>query len=94
MKGDHYASIMFRCKVSYRFGKTASSMQRSLIIKTLPMEEGMKRELLMQSRLFETEIDMYTETLPAIEKILAECGEPTKMSAEYVYKFEYFVVIE
>ncbi|XP_058978547.1 uncharacterized protein LOC131802377 [Musca domestica] len=85
MKGDHYASIMFRCKVQYRFDKNASVKHKSMIIKTLPMEEGFKREMLMESNLFETEIDMYAETLPKIEKILADCGEPTKLSAELIY---------
>ncbi|XP_073820555.1 uncharacterized protein [Musca autumnalis] len=84
MKGDHYASIMFRGKVQYRFDKNASVKNKSLIIKTLPMD-GPKREMLMESFLFETEIDMYSETLPKIEKILADCGEPTKMSAELIY---------
>lgn len=82
VKGDHYASIMFRCRVNYRFAQNASPVKRSLIIKTLPMEEGMKREMLMESKLFETEIAMYSEMLPKIEKILADCGEPTKLCAE------------
>lgn len=82
LKGDHYASIMFRCKVSYKFLKTFSIMKKSMIIKTLPEEDNMKREMIMQSSLFETEINMYSKTLPKIEKILAESGEPTKLSAE------------
>ena len=82
LKGDHYASIMFRCKVSYKFTYAENVFQKSMIIKTLPMEDNMKREMLMQSRLFETEIDMYSKTLPKFEKILAECGEPTRLSAE------------
>uniref|UniRef100_A0A1I8N026 CHK kinase-like domain-containing protein n=1 Tax=Musca domestica TaxID=7370 RepID=A0A1I8N026_MUSDO len=85
VKGDHYASIMFRCRVNYRFAQNASPVKRSLIIKTLPMEEGMKREMLMESRLFETEIAMYSEMLPKIEKILADCGEPTKLCADLIY---------
>ncbi|XP_037822890.1 uncharacterized protein LOC119611396 [Lucilia sericata] len=85
MKGDHYASIMFRCKVSYRFDKSGSTLEKSLIIKTLPLEEGHKRDLIMDSKAFETEIAMYTKTLPKIEKILADCGEPTKLSAEIIY---------
>ncbi|XP_023293690.2 uncharacterized protein LOC111676912 [Lucilia cuprina] len=85
LKGDHYASIMFRCKVTYRFCKTSSVMKRSMIIKTLPVEESIKREMLMQSRIFETEIDMYSRTLPRIEKILADCGEPTRLAAEIIY---------
>ncbi|XP_058974181.1 uncharacterized protein LOC131800648 [Musca domestica] len=84
MKGDHYASIMFRCKVEYRLGDNI--VKRSLIMKTLPVEEdSKKREFLMDSKLFETEIKMYSETLPKFEKILAECGEPTKLSAGLFY---------
>ncbi|XP_075145405.1 uncharacterized protein LOC142220262 [Haematobia irritans] len=85
MKGDHYASIMFRCKICYRFSNETRSYSKSVIIKTLPMEDSMKREFLMQSRLFETEIDMYSETLPKIEKILKGFGEPTKLCAELIY---------
>ncbi|KAI8129052.1 hypothetical protein FF38_13556 [Lucilia cuprina] len=85
MKGDHYASIMFRCKVSYKFDKTGSILEKSLIIKTMPVEEGHKRDMLRDSQAFETEIAMYTKTLPKIEKILADCGEPTKLSAEIIY---------
>ncbi|XP_073825367.1 uncharacterized protein [Musca autumnalis] len=88
MKGDHYASAMFRCKTEYRFvnkDTTKVIQKRSLIIKTLPDAEGMKRDLLMESKVFETEIGMFTETLPKISKILAQCGEPTKLSAGIIY---------
>ncbi|XP_065354374.1 uncharacterized protein LOC135948847 [Calliphora vicina] len=83
-KGDHYASIMFRCKVTYNNDNSLEFKQKSLILKTLP-DEGMKADLLQESKVFETEISMYTETLPKIEKILAECGEPTKLAAEIIY---------
>ncbi|XP_073825379.1 uncharacterized protein [Musca autumnalis] len=86
MKGDHYASIMFRCKVEYRLSNAVDIIKRSLILKTLPVEEdSKKREFLMDSKLFETEIKMYSETLPKFEKILAECGEPTKLCASLFY---------
>uniref|UniRef100_T1PI31 Ecdysteroid kinase n=1 Tax=Musca domestica TaxID=7370 RepID=T1PI31_MUSDO len=87
MKGDHYASAMFRCKVEYRFldKQPAELKNISLIIKTLPVAEGMKREMLMESKVFETEIEMYTQALPKISKILAQCGEPTTLSAEIIY---------
>lgn len=81
MKGDHYASIMFRCNINYNIGNSLDNIQRSLVLKTLP-DEGMKADMLQQSNVFETEINMYTKTLPKIEKILAECGEPTKLAAE------------
>ncbi|XP_023293695.2 uncharacterized protein LOC111676917 [Lucilia cuprina] len=85
VKGDHYASVMFRCKLNYAEDQCSENKQKTFIIKTLPMEEGMKREMLMTAKLFETEIEMYSKTLPKIEKILAECGERTKLSAEIIY---------
>lgn len=80
MKGDHYGSIMFRCKVEYSFAGNDTIATKSLIIKTLPVEHNKKRELLQEAGLFETEIRMYAETLPKIEQILAKCGEPTKLA--------------
>ncbi|XP_023293691.2 uncharacterized protein LOC111676913 [Lucilia cuprina] len=85
MKGDHYASIMFRCKVTYCRDNSGNVKEKSLILKTLPIEDGPKRDMLKESNLFETEINMYTEALPKIEKILADCGEPTKLAAEIIY---------
>ncbi|KAM7363919.1 LOW QUALITY PROTEIN: uncharacterized protein ACRADG_000640 [Cochliomyia hominivorax] len=86
VKGDHYASVMFRCHVIYTTDNNSHDFkQKSLIIKTLPEEEGMKREMLMSTKLFLTEIEMYKTTLPKIEKILNEYGEPTKLSADLIY---------
>ena len=82
LKGDHYASIMFRCKLKYSIDGSDNVKQKSLILKTVPVEESVKRDMLQKSNLFETEINMYTKTLPKIEEILKECGEPTKLAPE------------
>ncbi|KAM7360985.1 uncharacterized protein ACRADG_009021 isoform 2-T2 [Cochliomyia hominivorax] len=76
---------MFRLKVSYTSDRSSETKEKSLILKTLPDEEGFKRDLLKESKLFETEISMYSEALPNIEKILTDCGEPTKLAAEIIY---------
>lgn len=80
MKGDHYASVMFRCKVEYCLGANSVS-KKSLIIKTMPSVEGMKQDLLKESKVFETEIGMYTEALPKIGQILKENGETGELAA-------------
>ncbi|KAM7361867.1 uncharacterized protein ACRADG_012731 [Cochliomyia hominivorax] len=85
LKGDHYGSVMFRCKLNYNLNKSMGSIKRSFVIKTIPEEEGTKREMLGASGVFETEISMYKETLPLIEKILADNGEPTKLGAGLIY---------
>ncbi|XP_058988266.1 uncharacterized protein LOC101889389 [Musca domestica] len=84
MKGDHYASVMFRCKVEYCLGANSIS-KKSLIIKTMPSIEGMKQELLKESKVFETEIGMYTEALPKIGQILKESGETGELAARIIY---------
>lgn len=80
MKGDHYSSIMFRVKVQYKTdAKETRVITKSLIVKTLP-DEGDKYDVLSQSLLFETEISMYTQTLPKISKILADHGNPITLA--------------
>lgn len=73
---------MLRCNVKYRLEDSVDILEKSLIMKTMPSEEGKKREMLMETNVFETEIKMFTETLPTIERILAENGEPTKLAAK------------
>lgn len=82
-KGDHYASIMFRVQVEYstRSGKFA----KSLIMKTMPEEEGFKKDFLGDAMFFPIEIAMFTEILPKIEAILREAGDQTKLCANSIY---------
>lgn len=83
VKGDHYASVMFRGKVSYTTQK--GEFSKSLIIKTMPEVEGHKKEMLSNSHLFKTEIGMYSKALPKFEEILQAAGDTTKMCAECIY---------
>ncbi|KAH8399040.1 hypothetical protein KR215_001184, partial [Drosophila sulfurigaster] len=69
-KGDHYASIMFRANVDY--STQEKTLSKSLIIKTMPEEEGHKKDFLDDTHVFPTEIAMYTEILPKFEEILSE----------------------
>ncbi|KAH8310925.1 hypothetical protein KR044_003493 [Drosophila immigrans] len=82
-KGDHYASVMFRSKVEYQIGK--GKFSKSLIIKTMPEQEGHKKEMLNNSRIFETEIGMYTKALPKFEEILRQSGEEIKLCTPCLY---------
>ncbi|XP_011176499.1 uncharacterized protein LOC105208389 [Zeugodacus cucurbitae] len=84
MKGDHYASIMFRSKVEYLMGSKEFSLTKSVIVKTLP-EEGNKHDMLSQSQLFETEINMYNVTLPKIAHILKIHGDPITLAPRILY---------
>ncbi|XP_068157255.1 uncharacterized protein [Drosophila tropicalis] len=82
-KGDHYASVMFRASVEYKTGK--GKFSKSLIVKTMPEQEGPKKDMLGDSHIFKTEIGMYTEVLPKFEKILHEVGDKTKLYVPCIY---------
>ncbi|KAH8363264.1 hypothetical protein KR084_007665 [Drosophila pseudotakahashii] len=82
-QGDHYASVMFRTKVEYTTAK--GKFSKPLIIKTMPEEEGHKKDTLAESHLFETEIGAYCHALPEFERILQEAGDNTKLFVQCIY---------
>ncbi|XP_037947070.1 uncharacterized protein LOC119679004 [Teleopsis dalmanni] len=83
VKGDHYASVMFRANVDYKIKGVRKS--KSLIIKTMPEVEGQKKEMLKDSHIFETEIKVYTEILPKFESVLNSIGDKTKIGPNCLY---------
>ncbi|KAH8310212.1 hypothetical protein KR044_000005, partial [Drosophila immigrans] len=82
-KGDHYASIMFRAEIDYSILKEKFS--KPIIIKTMPEQEGHKKDFLGEAKFFQTEISMYTEVLPKLEAILRKAGEETSLCAKCIY---------
>ncbi|XP_017007975.2 uncharacterized protein [Drosophila takahashii] len=82
-KGDHYASIMFRAKVDYKTQK--GTFFKSLIIKTMPVEEGVKKDMFADSPLFITEIGMYSKVLPEWERILRGVNDTSKLYVDCIY---------
>ncbi|XP_055902483.1 uncharacterized protein LOC129938769 [Eupeodes corollae] len=83
-KGDHYASVMFRATLNYD-SKTAKGLTKSLIIKTMPQVEGHKMDFLKESYIFETEIAMYSKTIPMFEAELRKIGDNTILGAKALY---------
>ncbi|XP_004518083.1 uncharacterized protein LOC101457352 [Ceratitis capitata] len=83
MKGDHYASVMFRALLDYDLDGVAQT--KSVIVKTMPETEGHKKEMLGKSNIFETEINMYTDVIPRFEQILRDCGDNTVLGAPCLY---------
>lgn len=82
-KGDNYVSVMFRTVVEYSTQNRTFS--KSLVIKTIPEVENYQNELIRDSKVFPTEISMYTEILPKFEAILSEAGDKTTLCAECIY---------
>ncbi|XP_054746492.1 uncharacterized protein LOC129251143 [Anastrepha obliqua] len=83
LKGDHYASVMFRAAVGYECDGVAK--MKKMIMKIMPSEEGHKKEMFAESTIFETEISMYTEVIPRFEQILRDIGEDTVLKAPILY---------
>ena len=75
-KNDHYASTMFKVTIDYH--SEGETQNKNLLIKMMPEMDGVKKEFLKDSKLFETEISIYTEIIPKFEKILAAAGDNTK----------------
>lgn len=74
--GDHFASIMFRVKIEYdspKYKKTSEKIQ--VIVKTMPITEGMKAEFLKDSPAFKIETKMYAKVLPEMERVLRNAGD-------------------
>ncbi|XP_022220603.2 uncharacterized protein LOC111072826 [Drosophila obscura] len=82
-QGDHYASVMFRTQVEYTTGK--GTFIKPLIVKTMPEEEGHKKDMLKNSFIFETEIGTYSKALPEFERILKQAGDNTKLYATCIF---------
>jgi len=82
-QGDHYASVMFRTTAEYTTSK--GKFSKPLIIKTMPEQEGHKKDMLAESHLFSTEIGAYTKALPEFERILREAGDDTKLYVPCIY---------
>ncbi|CAD7093764.1 unnamed protein product [Hermetia illucens] len=82
--GDHYASIMFRIKVTF----TADGIKNgviSLILKTCPDADGLKKELLNNIDSFSSEIYMYTKVLNDCRDILEKCGYRDLLAPRILY---------
>ncbi|XP_068085297.1 uncharacterized protein [Anabrus simplex] len=79
-KGDNFLGAVYRAFVT-----TSTGEQRSLILKSIPA--GTRLEIFIrEADLFDTEIEMYTKTLPKMYELLEEKNlsfEP--MTAKFIY---------
>ncbi|XP_063710075.1 uncharacterized protein LOC134838468 [Culicoides brevitarsis] len=83
--GDHYGSCMFRAKVTFDTRKSTCDVI-NLIIKTLPVDDGAKLELLRECTAFKTEMKMYGEVLPEMHRLLRTINDDTKICPTIVYQ--------
>lgn len=78
---EHFASEMFQCEIEL---KNSESQLETLnvVIKAKPVNEGLKMDVVGQGPLFETEIKMYKETIPAINQLFEQNGLKVELGPE------------
>ncbi|XP_062546559.1 uncharacterized protein LOC134212583 [Armigeres subalbatus] len=81
--GDHFASVIFRAKVTYN--SRGESREISLIIKTIPAQEGIKKDLLKGGEIFGTETIMYQTVIPEMVRLLRSVGDNTEFGPRLMY---------
>lgn len=85
VKGDHFASVMFRVIVKYEKAPSIELITKSMIVKMMPQEDGFVQDLVKDTFVFETEIGMYSKTIPQFEKELRKVGDNTVLGAKALY---------
>lgn len=68
--GDNFASIALRLKATYK-GK-GKEETKSFIVKVEPFKEGIQKDMLTATLLFDTEISMYTQVIPEMQRLIKE----------------------
>lgn len=82
-KTDHYASVMYRVNVEY-YTKVVNDQQSiRLILKTMPFIDGAHKDLIEKLDIFEREIDVYSNVLPRMTRMLNEAGVDFNAGAKY-----------
>lgn len=75
-KGENYASLMFRVKLTVENTKTGLS-EKSYVVKAV-LQSGMAPEIMEIFNVFPKEIQMYTEFLPKFEEMYKAVGETVR----------------
>ncbi|CAD7093740.1 unnamed protein product [Hermetia illucens] len=85
--GDHFASIMFRANIRFST-QDQPSEKRSIIIKTLPVVEGFKKDMLSKTEVdfFGTEIFMYSKVLSECANMLKNAGYNDLLAPKMIYQ--------
>jgi hypothetical protein len=76
--GDNFASILCRCRLVFS-SKFETEKKLSLIIKAIPEENSIKKDMLESTPFFDTEIKMYEESLPQIAEVWANAGDSSTL---------------
>lgn len=68
--GDNFASIALRLRATYKAGGKEET--QSFIVKVEPYKEGIQKDMLIDTLLFETEISLYSQVIPEMQRLIME----------------------
>jgi Ecdysteroid kinase-like family len=83
--GDHFASIMFRVKLTYATGKATEPSKVTWIVKTMPFQEGIKKDMLQDGVIFKRESYMYTSAVVEMQRLLKQAGDNVELGPRLIY---------
>lgn len=79
---DHFSSDLFQSKIEFKSETNAEPEVLNVVIKAEPIGNGIKSRVVGGGPLFETEIRMYTETLPSMQQLFKRNGLNVEFSPE------------
>lgn len=77
---DHYGSVMFRVLVNY-VNNDSTILEKHLIVKTMLVTADQKTSD-EGARMFQTEINMYSQVIPQIQQSLQKIGDDTQITGK------------
>lgn len=84
-KGENYASIMTRIKVTFQEGNGKSCTTENYIIKTTHEDDPFIANIMRPYDIYKTEMDMYEKVLPQLSKLLQSIGDKDKLFADTIH---------
>lgn len=73
--GDNFASIALRLRATYKAGgktEEEEKVTQSFIVKVEPYKEGIQKDMLIDTQLFNVEISMYSQVIPEMQRLIME----------------------
>jgi hypothetical protein len=71
--GEHFGSSMLQCKIFYKSSKLPKAQELDVVIKAMVPEGSLEGDI-AGGPIFDTEIKMYKEVIPAMEQLFERSG--------------------
>jgi hypothetical protein len=79
---EHFASEMYSCQIEFHSSKFSKTEFKNVVLKVQPSNESSNSAVVSDRPLFETEIRMYTKTIPAINELFKRSGLKCELAPE------------